>query len=141
MKNIKYVLIPRDLEVANSRFYIKFQYPLDKTKYFVEARQSCKKYYNDQNYYVARLDLNNVNIHKLFDIDDDETGVVSDINIYASFEECFDEEVDDFFGDDLTPKDSKTKIAATAELAILEKDSQMLTKRIQELRVKLNKIK
>jgi hypothetical protein len=63
------------------------------------------------------------------------------INIYASFEECFDEEVDDFFGDDLTPKDSKTKIAATAELAILEKDSQMLTKRIQELRVKLNKEK
>jgi hypothetical protein len=83
-----------------------------------------------------------VNIHKLFDIDDDdETGVVSDINIYASFEECFDEEVDDFFGDDLTPKDSQAKIAATAELAILEKDSQMLTKRIQELRVKLNKTK
>jgi hypothetical protein len=140
MKNIKYVLIPRTLEVANSRFYVKFHYPLDDTKYFVESRQYCKKYYNDHSFYVARLDLNNINNHKLFDIDDeDESGVISDINIYASFEECFDEEVDDFFGDDLTPKNKKEKIAAVAELEILERDSLLLSKRIQELRVKLGK--
>jgi hypothetical protein len=117
MANIKYVIIPETLMVTyKSAFIIKFHLPNDESKYFVTARTNCKKL--NKNEYLAKLDLDKVDNHKVYDATTkEELAVISDVNLFDLFNEYFDENIIN----EKFPSKDKTSDNSAQEISILKK--------------------
>ncbi|WP_338970921.1 hypothetical protein [Spiroplasma endosymbiont of Labia minor] len=65
MEKLKYISIHENYVLEETRFYIKVAFPPEPGHLIVLTRQHCKKNPNNGNFYIAELNLNKIDNHKI----------------------------------------------------------------------------